>query len=179
VPEEWLKRMKSAITNIAPEFIMTRVLDDYKNKYYKKLYERTQKLKDNNYALVKELVAWKKKMTLHWKEIEVISIEIKNGNAMQFKLGEEFYVRMVLEKDDLSVDDIGVEILFIDKNANGKQNEIVLAKDLTITNSHDKEVTFECTVPLVQSGSYEYSFRIFPKHPLLNYRTDFNLVEWV
>ncbi len=179
VPVEWVKRMKSAITNIAPEFIMTRVLDDYKNKYYRKLYERSQKLKDNNYSLMKELVAWKKKMILNWKEIEVVSIEIKNGNAQQFKLGEEFYARIVLEKDDLSLVDIGVEILFIDKNANSKKNEIVLAKELTLTSSNDHKATFECKVSLVQSGSYEYSFRIFPKHPLLSYRTDFNLVKWV
>jgi len=129
--------------------------------------------------LGKELVTWKKKMILNWKEIEVVSIEIKDGNVQQFKLGEDFYARIVLDKDDLSVDDIGIEILFINKNATGKKDEIVLAKGLTLTDTKDKKATFECKVPLVQSGAYEYSFRIFPKYPLLNYRTDFDLVKWL
>ena len=41
VPVEWISLIKNTMVKIAPEFTMKRQIDDYYEKYYNKLYART------------------------------------------------------------------------------------------------------------------------------------------
>ena len=45
VPTEWVRYIKNSIAQVAPAFTMNRMLIDYEEKFYNKLYERAQKMK--------------------------------------------------------------------------------------------------------------------------------------
>jgi len=57
---EWISLIKNTMVRIAPEFTMKRQIDDYFEKYYTKLWERSKTFIDNNFEKAKELAAWKK-----------------------------------------------------------------------------------------------------------------------
>jgi starch phosphorylase len=64
------------MVRIAPEFTMKRQIDDYFEKYYIKLWERSKRFIDNNFEKAKELAAWKKTMVSEWDNIEVLNYQL-------------------------------------------------------------------------------------------------------
>lgn len=175
LPMKWLEKMKDSLKNLAPEFNMQRVLHEYHDKYYSKLYERSTRLRENQNALVKNIVGWKKKILTNWNEVDVISIDIPVKDKFKSLLGEEFKVKVVLDIGRLTVNDVGVEIVITGKTL----DEGTFVKEFTVTNMKGPEVTYECTVRTERTGSFDFGFRIFPKNEHLAHRQDFDLVKYI
>ncbi len=38
---------------------------------------------------------------------------------------------------------------------------------------------YSVDVPVVNAGTFNYGFRVFPKHELMPHRQDFPLVKWI
>ncbi|MBS1687997.1 MAG: alpha-glucan family phosphorylase [Bacteroidetes bacterium] len=172
IPVGWVKMIKASIA-AAPTYTMGRVLGEYQNNYYNKLHERGRKLSEENYCLAKQLAAWKKQMLLRWNEVDVISISSNMEHA-----DKNIEIKIVLDIGDLSINDVGLEIVFLRKNAKRGEN-LELTKELNATEINRSYVVYECKMPALQPGAFEYSFRIFPKNPLLIHRQDFGLAKWV
>ena len=73
---EWIQYIKNSIAQIAPEFTMKRMLDDYIYRFYDKEGKRSKLLKANNFAKAKEIAAWKQEVASKWNEIEISSVSI-------------------------------------------------------------------------------------------------------
>jgi glucan phosphorylase len=58
VSESWVQHIKNTIAQIAPEFVMGRMLDDYQSRFYGKLWDRNQGLIRDNYQAARALTAW-------------------------------------------------------------------------------------------------------------------------
>ncbi len=56
IPREWTSYIKNTMVKVAPEFTTKRMLNDYLEKYYKKLYERSRRMMANDYSLARELL---------------------------------------------------------------------------------------------------------------------------
>lgn len=191
VPEKWVARMKNAIANIAPHFTMKRMMDDYHDKFYNKLYERHQLMQEKNFSRAKELAAWKAKVMHTWNNIEVVEKDIYNFENDPLPLGEEFSASITLDIKDLEPEDISVELLIAERKQG--RPHIVMAEEFNPQSvkspmaagveSGEEEsgqlVKYICKKQMKLSGVYEYGFRIFPKNDLLPHRQDFSLVRWI
>jgi phosphorylase/glycogen(starch) synthase len=93
-------------------------------------------------------------------------------------LGEPFKAEVILDMNELSSSDIGVEILF-GKKVNDEVKEPILIREMEVFRTNGDIVSFSCEVPIDQAGVYDFAFRLFPKNPLLPHRQDFNLVKWI
>ncbi len=82
IPVEWISHMKNTMVKIAPEFTMKRMIDDYYEKYYKKLFVRNKYLIDNNFEKARELAEWKQRMRDEWDNIEVINYSFERQPTM-------------------------------------------------------------------------------------------------
>ena len=71
---EWIQYIKNSIAQIAPEFTMKRMLDDYIYRFYDKEGKRSKLLKANNFAKAKEIAAWKQEVASKWNEIDRKSV---------------------------------------------------------------------------------------------------------
>jgi phosphorylase/glycogen(starch) synthase len=181
VPEGWVNRIKRSISDVLPEFTTTRMIHEYTQNYYDKLSKEVKSLSSENFSLAKQLAAWKKKILKHWKEVDVISIDIEKGEENNIVLGEEFYAKIVLDLGLLDAEDIGVEIIFVIKSQfhTHIQEDIFLRTELSLVDAQDGEGVFVCKIPLTHTGNYDYSFRVFPKNPLIEYKREFCLAKWV
>ena len=177
IPHEWAAYIKNSLSGIAPHYTMERQLNDYYADYYDKLYGRSSMLSENNYALLKELVAWKRNIKRAWNTIELIDFQYPDSNNVPLDLGEEYTMKVVLQLANIKADDLGVEVL-ITENKNGKK---VLLKtiELNVTEDNQGRVTYSKVSRAIVSGVYRCAFRIYPKHPLLPNRQDFPLLKWV
>jgi len=154
------------------------MIDDYMRMYYSKLFERTKKLSENEYELARKLSSWKKKMVRGWESIEVISVNVPDSTKRAFKLGEKFVAEIVLDLNEISPDDIGIEVIFGQKEMNEVKN-IISKYEMEQIHSENNIVTFKTQVFVTRSGVFDYAFRMYPKNPLLPHRQDFNLIKWL
>ncbi|MEI6820481.1 MAG: alpha-glucan family phosphorylase [Bacteroidota bacterium] len=175
---KWIAHIKNTIAQITPHFTMKRQLDDYFSKYYNKLIERSARLQDNNFLLAHNIASWKNKMLRSWDSIEVISVNLPDSNSKPLMLGEDFYADIILNMNELSGSDIGIEVIFGQK-VNDEVKEPIFIRELVAERLDNGHLKFICKLPAPTAGVFDYAFRMYPKHPELPHRQDFNLVRWI
>ena len=178
VPEKWVSYIKNTISEIAPHFTMKRQLDDYIRQYYNPLFKRSRIVSGKNYEMARHIASWKRKVLRGWDNIEVISMKTPDSNQKPLSLGESFKAEIILDLNELSGTDIGIEVLF-GKKVNDEVSEPSFIEEMTLLKSEKNIVVFTCDIPINQAGVYDFVFRVFPKSPLLPHRQDFNLVKWI
>lgn len=180
IPVNWIIKIKNSISQIAPQFTTHRMMREYMEKYYTKLQTRSGLMIANHFETAKKLAAWKLKITREWNNIQIVSMEVYDSANKAFPLGSELNPSVVLDLGELSANDIGVEVVFINKRKGEDDfNKIVFKSELILVETKDKQLTFSCKIPITRSGVYEHGFRIYPKNPLLVYRQDVPLLKWV
>lgn len=178
VPANWVSFIKNTISEIAPHYTMKRQLDDYIRQYYEPLRERSVKLTADNYKLARDLASWKRNVIRGWDSIQVVSMTIPNSSQKPLILGQSFEAEIILDLNEISGTDIGVEVLF-GKKVNNEVIDPILIQELRHVRSEKNTVIFACEIPFTTAGVYDYSFRIFPKNQLLPHRQDLNLIRWI
>jgi glycogen phosphorylase/synthase len=179
LPPKWLKRIKNTLAGIAPQFTMTRMLNQYDEQFYRKLKVHNAALIADDFKLAREMAAWKQHVMGLWNKVEMIDLDVTDTNADPLTIGDYFEAKLVLNLNQLTVDDIGVEVVFTQNIPS--QNVINITRIETMAVSHQSKnlVTYSCKIQVSRTGVFDYAFRIFPKHPQLPHRQDFNLVRWV
>lgn len=177
IPSMWVQHIKKNWVEIAPRFTMKRQVDDYYDRFYSILFERTDEIRKNNYELVSQLSKWKSKVTNAWENIYVVDVETPISEQKPLMLGEIFNTKVKLHIANLNPEDIGVEILFAQKT-NNKIEKIFKKVDLVEVDFSDNILTLEAKIPAINVGVYEYIFRLYPKNEKLPHRQDFDLVKW-
>ena len=175
IPLKWVEKIKASLMSIVPEFNMQRVLMEYNNNYYAKLYDRVNRLKVDNYILARNISAWKKKILYHWNEVDVISIEMPENEKFRSLLGENFSVKVILDIGKLSIDDVGVEVIISGSNL----HDGYFVKEFSVIYLKGQEITYECNIRMERTGTFDFAFRIFPKNENLPHRQDFDLIKWI
>ncbi|HNY03324.1 MAG TPA: alpha-glucan family phosphorylase, partial [Bacteroidales bacterium] len=177
VPVKWISYIKHTISDIAPHFTMKRQLDDYIRQYYKPLSQRTKLMTAKNFEMARHIASWKRKVIRGWESIEVVSMDTPDSTVRPLSLGEPFRAEIVLDLNELSGTDIGVEVLF-GRKVNDEVKELMYKEEMVMTRTEKNLVTFSCDIQIEHAGVYDFAFRMFPKNPLLPHRQDFGLVRW-
>ncbi|MDD3877477.1 MAG: alpha-glucan family phosphorylase [Bacteroidales bacterium] len=178
IPVNWISYVKNTISDIAPHFTMTRMIDDYYEKYYSKLYNRSKILFEDNFENLKILTAWKNRMIRAWGSIDVLSIEVPDSTTKPMKLGEKFKARVRIDLAELNPEDIGIEVIFGQKVMD-KINKITYKNELELIHEDNKIAIYACDIFITRTGVFDYAFRMYAKNQLLPHRMDFNLIRWI
>jgi len=178
VSKRWVSHIKKTIAEIAPEFVMGRMLQDYQTRFYSKLAKRSEQLKQNKYALARELADWKIRVRRSWSAIELIDLQAPDTFNRSLPLGEKFEATATLNLQDLNPEDVGLEVVFY-KRLSETELEFLLKQELDFKKGKGTEVVFFCSFVPPTAGVFEYGFRLYPKHKLLPHRQDFGLVRWL
>jgi alpha-glucan phosphorylase-like protein len=178
ISAKWVSYIKNTISEIAPHFTMKRQLDDYIRQYYAPLFKRSRIMTGKNYEMARHIASWKRKVLRGWDSIEVIAMKTPDSNQKPLSLGESFKAEIILDLNELSGTDIGIEVLF-GRKINDEVNAPDFLEEMTIIRSEKNIVVFGCDITINRAGVYDFVFRVFPKSPLLPHRQDFNLVKWI
>lgn len=178
VSERWVNHIKNTIADVAPDFVMKRMLDDYLDRYYSKLWARSRKLKAKNMEAAKELAEWRDRVRRNWEGVELQHLQAPDTYNHALPLGDPFEAEITLHLNGLQPEDVGMEVVFFRRKS---ETELELASSypLTLKKKFDHSAAFQCKIQPGSAGVYEFGFRMFPKHPLLAHRQDFSLVRWL
>ncbi len=180
IPAEWTKVIKNTINHIAPRFTTKRMMNDYYERFYNKLYHRSQILKADNFEKLYEITRWKTRTLINWQNIDIVKVEITDTNQKPLQLGERFSVEITLRLKGLKPDQIGAEVIFGHKEK--EQVTDIINKftlELKEFDKHENTATYYCKIPASKAGVYDYAIRLYPKHELLPYSHELNIVKWI
>lgn len=175
---KWVGFIKQIIAEVAPDFTMKRMLDDYFDRFYNKLAVRSTLLRKKNFGEAIKLSNWKKKVAANWDQVQVVASNIFDAENNALLVGEPFQASMTLSIGDLDAKNIGVEVVFF-KRVHEVELELKLKEELKLISVDGQEASYSCDIEPKLSGVYEFGFRVYPKNDLLPHQQDVGLIKWV
>lgn len=178
---EWIQYIKNSIADIAPEYTTKRMIDDYIERFYKKLASRSKLVTENHYAKAKELAAWKEDTASKWDNFTVESIEIKgkDTHSMQtFSKGDKVEVDIVIDKKDM-IGDLGIDFVVVQYDPQSHEEKFVRATEFQLVKKEGSKLYFKLNDIAKLSGATKYAFRVHPVHPDMPHRMDFCYIRWI
>lgn len=176
---EWIQYIKKSMAEIAPHYTTKRMMDDYYDRFYNKLAERSRLLHADRYAKAKKIVRWKEDTAAKWDTLEVVKIEFNPNQKMDFRhSNDEIYGKVVIDRKELTCD-IGVECVVVDPDAKNNEPQFIEACAFELVKREGSLLYFETRKALKNPGSHQYGLRVYPKNPDLPHRMDFAYVRWI
>jgi len=177
---EWVRWIKNNLAEIAPHYANKRMLDDYFEKYYNKLFDSASLCQQNNFAYAFEKTKWKAKCTKAWETIEVDKIHTINGSENSLCLGDAFHAELTLDISEFQKDEIGVEVVLLKQSVEDEHEAFfVYEMERVLDKSNGFLATYRCSIITKNAGIFNYSFRVFLKSNYLANRQDLPLLKWV
>ncbi|MCL2027079.1 MAG: alpha-glucan family phosphorylase [Bacteroidales bacterium] len=177
ISKRWVDLIRNNFTEISWNFTMKRQLDDYIKQYYTPQFERSAVLLERNGRKAHELAQWKVKVAQAWNNLEVLNVDYHNSTHRPLQMGDTFEAELVIDVKDLNAEDIGVELIYGQKK-NDSVDKLLGVYEMKLDKFEGSIATFKLSFSATISGVYDFAFRIFPTHPLLPHRQDFNLIKW-
>ena len=176
---EWIQYIKNSIAQIAPDYTMKRMLDDYIERFYNKLATRSQNLHDNNYAKAKEIAAWKEEVDAHWDSFVVESINYsKDLQTSGPVLGKELKFNIVIDRKELQ-GMLGVELVVAKEKTETKELSLLKTHPFKLMKEEGSKLYFDLNIVPSISGSVKLALRVFPVNKDLPHRMDFAYLKWI
>ena len=173
---EWIQYIKNSIAHIAPNYTMSRMMLDYFERFYNKEAERSRKLKASNYALAKEIVAWKERVAAQWDKVEAVEVNMSESLLAATNNGDSVEAMVRLNTAGLGTD-LCVEMV-VNQEVDG---EVKFFKTIPfdVESQNGDIVTYRMKSKLKNSGIFRYAFRVYPWNVNLPHRQDFAYVKWI
>ena len=175
----WVKYIKKSLAEIAPHYTTKRMMDDYFDKFYNALVERSKFINENDFAKAKEITAWKEDMVENWDKFEVVEVNydcdqhILPGNAANGLCG-----KVVIDKKDMK-GDLGVECVVVKYDSSTNHAEFLNSYEFELVKEEGSLLHFEMHESISNPGIHQYALRVYPKNVDTPHRMDFAYVRWI
>lgn len=174
---EWIQYIKKSIAEIAPNYTMKRMLDDYIERFYNKEGKRAALLKANNFAKAREIAAWKAKVASQWDQIEIKEVKIPDEMLYMPLVGKTYDVEVTIDTKGLG-NCIGIELVAVPTESNNNEPQTYSVQELEVVKEEGNLITYALKNTIARAGAFRFSFRMYPKNPNLPHRQDFAYVRW-
>lgn len=174
--ESWVEMSKASMKSLIPHFNSQRMVRDYIESFYYPATTQRKKLTKDNGEPARKLSTWKKQIARTWPNVVIRKI---SGPVKQIKSGSALPVKVAVNLQDLSADDVIVECLVGKENQTGNfilhRHYIFEAKEKNDQN----ETIFELDLKTDLPGLQLFKIRMYPSHDLLSHRFETGLMKWL
>ena len=176
---EWIQYIKNSMSEIAPDYTMKRMLDDYIDRFYNKLATRSAHLHENGFAEAKAIAAWKEEVAEHWDSFQVESFTCSQNLAIDGPVvGKEYKFDLVIDRHELK-GMLGVEMVVTKENPDNHQLELLATEQFKLIKEEGSKLFFELKTTPSEAGLHKMGFRVYPVNKELPHRMDFAFVRWI
>ncbi|MCD7930660.1 MAG: alpha-glucan family phosphorylase [Tannerellaceae bacterium] len=176
---EWIQYIKNSISEIAPDYTMKRMLDDYIDRFYNKLATRSSILKENNYAKAKEIAAWKEDVASNWDNLVIESFTCDRDVLHNPQVvGEEYTYNVVIDRKAMK-GMVGVDMVVTKENPETNQLDFIDSHPFELKKEEGSKLYFEIKATSNEAGVHKLGFRVHPENKDLPHRMDFAYVRWI
>ncbi len=174
IPVEWINMIKNSIAGIAPRFTTRRMINDYIERYYSEMYERTQRMSENDYERTINVSSWKKRIAKIWDDVEVLEVNLFDKTTEVFQMGQKYKANVILDLKNIPPEDIGVELI-VSEN----YERLITRQEFNLDKYEGTRAYYDLDVMINQPGTFTYGIRMFPRHELLAHRQDIDFLRWI
>ena len=171
---EWIEYIKGSIGDIAPHFTMKRMIDDYISRFYDKEAARSKRLSQNDYALAKEIVAWKENIAQLWDGVKVI--DVITSNVTNAVTGTEYETTIVIDTNGIGRD---LHVEQVAYRAEGGEEILSSTSQFEVVKEEGNIITYSLKGTIKNAGVFRFGYRIYPYNNELPHRQDFAYVRWI
>ena len=176
---EWIQYIKNSMSEIAPDYTMKRMLDDYIDRFYNKLATRSAHLHENGFAEAKAIAAWKEEVAEHWDSFQVESFTCSQDLAIDGPVvGKEYNFNLVIDRHELK-GMLGVEMVVTKENPDNHQLELLATEQFKLIKEEGSKLFFELKTTPSEAGLHKMGFRVYPVNKEVPHRMDFAFVRWI
>ncbi|MBG6053724.1 starch phosphorylase [Salinibacterium sp. CAN_S4] len=175
VPSRWVDGIRHTLATLSPSLSADRMVREYVERLYVPAAEAARVISANAYQPARELAAWKSRVTEAWPKVHVTHVESGGVDTVP-QVGDELHLRATVDIDGLDASDLSVEIVY-GRARDGDMLENVKHAPLELMpSSPGQPKVFGGTVPLSRAGSFGYTVRVVPRHPLLASPSELGLI---
>lgn len=174
IPNKWISYIKNTIAGVSPNFTTRRMINDYQERFYNKLYNRSKDMFADNYAKIIDLAGWKKRIERTWGNMEVLEVKLLERNTETIQAGSAYEGHVVLSLGDIDHEHVGVELV-VSKD----YRELVELQEFEFAGIDNGNAEYKISAVINRPGTFQYGIRVFPKHDLLAHRQDFAILQWI
>jgi starch phosphorylase len=176
LPRGWLRRMKRAITTLAPVYNTGRMVAEYTRVAYEPSARRYLRLMADNLKQARALAEWRRNTARGWGQVKVESVEATGADPMH--VGGELKVNARVNLGGLRPEDVDVQLFHGLVDAFGE-----IPRPQTVTMSPNgvpqgSSRVFTGTIPCRSSGQHGFAVRVLPRNPDLANPFEPGLVCW-
>lgn len=175
VPHGWISAVRHTLATLSSELSADRMLRQYVERLYLPAWTSANTVAERDYAPATELAGWKSRVLAAWPGVSVTHVE--SGGLENPRVGETLRVRAFVELGGLDPEDVKVELV----HGRGREDDSILEVErtrLALAGTRPGETTtvWSGEVVLDRAGSFAYSVRVVPGHPLLDTPAELGVV---
>ncbi|MFP4466213.1 MAG: alpha-glucan family phosphorylase [Candidatus Goldiibacteriota bacterium] len=174
-PHDWIKKMKTSMTTLAPIFNTHRQVMEYTEFFYKPAGLQHDMILNSDFEKAKNISKWKYHIARNWGGLKIETIYAEK-NA-DIKVGEKTLVTAEIQTAGLSENDILAEVYY-GYNRGGEKLTEINAVPMKFTGDKDGKKVFEAFLEPVFSGKINYTVRVIPAHPDLSVKFIPGYIKW-
>jgi starch phosphorylase len=176
VPRDWIRMIKQSISRLAPQFSMSRTVQEYAERFYIPSAVRSGRLYANGLERAKEIIAWRDRIYENWRGVRVHFVSDSATTASN-SIGNKFEIHAEIELGALGAADVKVQAVV---GKIGPAREILESRveTLDLVRSEGSRHTFEKSVRFDSPGYQGYTIRVVPSHEDMSIPNELNLVTW-
>jgi starch phosphorylase len=175
VPTRWVANIRHTLATLSPELSAGRMVREYVERLYLPAAAADRAISAKSYQPARDLAAWKAKVIAAWPNVHVTHVESGGVDASP-QVGEQLQVRAFVQLGSLSPDDVAVELV----HGRAREGDDLVDTDRVtlVLDSLDAAGigNYAGIVPLGRSGSFGYTVRVVPTHPLLASDAELGLI---
>jgi starch phosphorylase len=159
VPHAWMKRVKTSIMNLSPQFNCQRMIRDYVERMYEPAHLAGLRARDNGYQWAREKAEWNRKVEQAWPQVSIQDVSAAVGRSMV--TGAAIALRALVDLAGLAPGDVRVEAVVGRVNPDGELYDTTVLS-LPFLKEQDGRFLFGRDFVPHQTGRIGYTLRISP-----------------
>jgi starch phosphorylase len=181
VPLEWTRRVRQTLATLAPQLGADRMVKQYVEELYRPAAEQAALVDADAARGARELAAFDARVRSSWPKVQVVHVE--SGGVETPHVGDALRLRAHIELDGLSPDDVAVEVVYgrsrSDSSIEDARRAVLEPAEGDAPDAASGASgpgLYTGTVVLDRAGSFGYTVRVVPRHPLLTSPAELGLV---
>jgi starch phosphorylase len=175
VPTRWMESIRHTLSTLSPLLSADRMVGEYVERLYLPAARAHRTIIQNDYQPGRDLADWKERVTAAWSGVHVTHVESGGVDSVP-QVGDSLGLRAVVDIDGLTADDLAVEVVYGHAQDSDRLDNVTHLRLRLASAEGVTPVVFAGTVPLTRAGSFGYTVRVVPWHPLLVSRAELGLV---
>ena len=175
LPHRWVKSIRHTLATLSPQLSADRMVREYVERLYRPAAIAERAMTAEHFQPARELAAWKQRVKSAWSQVQVTHVESGGVDTVP-EVGDELHLRAQVYLDGLSANDVDVQVVYGRARESDTLSEVSVESLTVAEQPEGQAATFIGTVRLSRAGSFGYTVRVVPKHPMLANSAELGLV---